>query len=167
MPEVAAFWRQVVTINDYQRDRFARQIVTAMFNTVVGKRICILGFAFKANTGDTRESAAIGVCRALAEEQAELVVTDPQALDNARKDLGDLGDRVRFVKDPYEAARDAHAVAILTEWPLYRDLDYQRVFAAMEKPAFLFDGRHLVDPEAMFEIGFNVYSLGRPPLTRL
>ena len=132
--EVAAYWESVVTINEWQESRFVRTILESMFNTVAGKRIALLGFAFKANTGDTRESPAIYIARGLAEERAEVVVTDPQALANAQDELTDMGDHVHFASDPYTAAEGAHALAILTEWEVYRQLDYARIFACMEHP---------------------------------
>jgi UDPglucose 6-dehydrogenase len=142
-------------------------MVTTMFNTVSGKRIAVFGFAFKANTGDTRESPAIRVCRGLLEERATLAVTDPQALGNARKDLADVAERLTFEADPYAAARGAHAIAVLTDWSEYRDLDYERIFAGMVKPAFVFDGRNCLDHPRLHEIGFNVYPIGKKPLTHL
>ena len=144
--------------------RFARQIVRRLFNTVVGKRIAIFGFAFKAETSDTRESPAIQVCRLLAEERARLVVTDPAALEHARRDLADLPG-VEFEPDPYRAAAGAHAIALLTEWQQFRGLDYRRIYAGMEKPASIFDGRNVLDHRALFEIGFDVHPIGRRALT--
>lgn len=164
--EVAAYWEQVVAINEYQRQRFVRQIVSAMFNTLVGKRIALFGFAFKANTGDTRESPALYIARELVAERAQLVVCDPKALPNARKDLADLGDLVSYEEDPYAAAAGAHAIVLATEWPLFRELNYRRIFATMPAPASLFDGRNLLDHQALHAIGYNVYPIGRPPLTR-
>jgi len=167
LPEAAEYWRQVVRINEYQQDRFVANMVSSMFNTLAGKRIAVFGFAFKAQTGDTRESAAIRVCRHLVAEHAHVVITDPKALENAQNDLADLTARVGFVHDPYEAARGAHAVALLTDWPAYADLDYARIYASMMKPAFVFDGRNLLDPRPLFELGFNVYGIGKAPLTRV
>jgi UDPglucose 6-dehydrogenase len=135
-------------------------MLRVMFNTIAGKRIALFGFAFKADTGDTRESPAIAVARQLREEQATVVVTDPEALANAKKDLADCSD-VEYVDDPYEAARGAHAIAVMTEWELYKTLDYQRIYDSMEKPAFLFDGRNVVEHRNMYEIGFNVFPLGK------
>ena len=133
--EAAAYWQQVVDMNEFQQNRFVKTILSSMFNTIAGKRIAVLGFAFKADTGDTRESPAISVCKELATEQAQVVVSDPKALDNAEKELvGSEG--IVFEKDPYAAAAGAHALAILTEWDIYKSLDYQRIFNAMEKPAF-------------------------------
>jgi UDPglucose 6-dehydrogenase len=167
LPEVARYWEQVVTMNEYQEARFAANMVTSMFNTVAGKRIALFGAAFKANTSDTRESPALEVCRALLAEQADIVMTDPHAMENACYDLGDLAERVTFEIDPYMASKNAHAIAILTEWPQYAQMDYERVYASMVKPAFLFDGRNLLDHKKLYEMGFNVYPIGKPPLTHL
>ncbi len=166
LEEVADYWRNVVRINDYQRMRFVDRMITEMFNTVVGKRIAIFGFAFKADTGDTRESPAIHVCRQLHEERADLVVTDPKALVNARQDLKDIDGAIVYEEDPYVAAEGAHAIAVLTDWQQYRELDFERIFASMQKPAFVFDGRNLLDHRRLYEIGFNVYPIGKSPLTR-
>jgi UDPglucose 6-dehydrogenase len=159
--EVAAYWEQVVTMNEHQQARFVHQMVASMFNTIAGKRIAVLGFAFKADTGDTRESPAIAVCRGLAAEHAAVVISDPHALPNARKELADLGAAVKFEADPYAAAAGAHALAVLTDWQHYRDLDFRRIFASMEKPAFLFDGRNGLDHAALADLGFNVFAVGK------
>lgn len=165
--EVAEYWRQVVRLNDYQQRRFVSKMLKGMFNTIAGKRIAVLGFAFKADTGDTRESPAITICRELAAERAEVVVSDPQALGNARRDLEDLGDAVCYEADPYKATENAHACAVLTEWDEYRNLDYARIFDSMVKPAFLFDGRNHLDHAALHALGFNVYSIGKSALTHI
>jgi UDPglucose 6-dehydrogenase len=167
LPEVASYWEQVVKMNEFQEMRFASKMVQSMFNTVAGKRIALFGAAFKANTNDTRESPALEVCRALLEEQAEVVITDPHALENARADLGGLAERVSFEPDPYAAARGAHAIAILTEWNQFAQLDYEKIHGSMVKPAFLFDGRNLLDHSKLYEMGFNVYPIGKPALTHL
>jgi UDPglucose 6-dehydrogenase len=165
--EVADYWVGVIAINEHQKERFVLNMLNTMFNTLAGKRICLFGFAFKANTGDTRESPAIYIARRLVEERAQLFISDPQALPNAQADLRDLNGNVHFVEDPYEAARGADAVAVLTEWEQFRLLDYQRIYHAMTKPAFLFDGRNLLDHRRLFEIGFNVFPVGKTPLTHL
>lgn len=167
LTEVAEYWRQVVAMNAYQQDRFVANMIRQMFNTIAGKRIALLGFAFKANTGDTRESPAIRITRKLLEEQAQVVVSDPKALENARLDLADVADRVAFEPDPYEAAKGAHALALLTEWDAFEQLDYQQIFDGMAKPAFVFDGRNRLDHQRLFDIGFNVHAIGRPPLSHL
>ena len=164
LEEVAHYWENVVKINDYQQERFVRNMMGAMFNTLAGKGICLWGFAFKANTGDTRESPAIFIARRLLEEQAEVVVSDPKALQNARSDLADMEGRVRFVEDPVSAAEGCHAIALLTEWDLYRGLDFRKIFQSMAQPAFIFDGRNILDHQHCFDIGFNVYPVGKPPL---
>lgn len=165
--ELSEYWHQVVKINDFQQDRFVGGMISNMFNTISGKRIALFGFAFKADTGDTRESPAIRIAKQLTEERAKVVISDPRALDNARIDLSDLGERVEYEEDPYKAAEKAHALAIMTEWPRYRDLDYQRIFESMLKPAFVFDGRRILDHEKLYEMGFNVYSIGKAPLSHL
>jgi len=165
--EVARYWEAVVRMNEWQETRFVRQILASMFNTVAGKRIALFGFAFKADTGDTRESAALVVAQQLLAERAHLVVTDPQALDNARLDLRGVDGTVEFEEDPYRAAAGAHAIAVLTEWDLYRRLDYGRILQGMERPAFIFDGRNILDHRALHAMGFNVLAIGKRPLTHL
>ncbi len=161
--EVADYWESVVKINEWQEGRFIRNMLAGMFNTVAGKRIAVFGFAFKANTGDTRESPAIYVTRGLLEEKAMVVISDPRALENAKKDLEDVKEGVSFEEDPYRAAEASHAIAILTEWDLYRDLDYERILQSMATPAFIFDGRNILDHRKLFEIGFNVFAIGKTP----
>jgi UDPglucose 6-dehydrogenase len=163
--EVADYWEGVVKINEYQKERFIRNMMRAMFNTLADKKICLYGFAFKADTGDTRESPAIFIARRILEEKAEVIITDPKALKNARADLAGIDGRVSFVEDPYEAAEGCHAIAVLTEWDLFRNLDYQKIFDRMVKPASIFDGRNILDHRRCFEIGFNVFPTGKPALT--
>ncbi len=166
LPEVAAYWESVVRINEYQQDRFIANILRSMFNTLAGKKICVLGFAFKADTGDTRESPAIQITRKLLAEHAEVVISDPQALANAAADLAHEKGKISYVEDPYRAAAGCHALAVMTDWEAYRKLDYRKIYKSMVKPAFLFDGRNIVDHRKCFEIGFNVFPIGKPALTR-
>ncbi len=163
--EVADYWGSVVKINDFQKERFVINMLTTMFNTLVNKKICLLGFAFKANTGDTRESPAIYIAKRLIEEKAELVITDPEALKNAKIDLQNIDADVKYVKDPYEAAAGSYAIAVMTEWDIYKDLNYEKIYSSMIKPAFFFDGRNIVDHQRLFEIGFDVFPIGKPALT--
>jgi len=165
--EVAKYWEQVVLMNDYQERRFANRIAKAMFNTLSGKRIALFGFAFKADTGDTRESPAIYISKMLIEEHAKLAIHDPQALPNARLDMAGYEDRIEYCDDPYEAAKGAHAIAIITDWKCFAELDYKRLFDSMEKPAFIFDGRNILDHKKLFEIGFEVYPLGKAKLSHM
>jgi len=164
LTEVAEYWESVVEMNEYQKRRFVQNMLRAMFNTVAGKRIALFGFAFKADTGDTRESPAIDVALQLLSEHAKVVISDPKAIDNAKVDLANHVGRLEFVADPYEAARGAHAIAVMTEWKDYKGLDYKRIFGAMERPSFIFDGRNILNHQGLFDIGFNVFPLGQPPL---
>ena len=149
-------------MNQWQQKRFVQNILAGMFKTVAGKRIALFGFAFKADTGDTRESPAISVALGLLEEKAHIVISDPKALENAKKDLA--GAEAVYEEDPYKAAEGAHAIAVLTEWKLYKELDYARIFKSMKQPAFIFDGRNILDHKKLFEMGFNVFSIGKVPL---
>ncbi|KAK9707178.1 hypothetical protein RND81_07G178000 [Saponaria officinalis] len=180
LPEVAHYWKQVILMNDYQKTRFVNRVVASMFNTVANKKIAILGFAFKKDTGDTRETPAIDVCKGLLGDKALLSIYDPQVVeDQIRKDLSmkkfdwdhpthlqpaspTTIKTLSVVWDPYEATKDAHAVCILTEWDEFKKLDYEKMYANMQKPAFIFDGRNVVDAEKMRKIGFIVYSIGKP-----
>jgi UDPglucose 6-dehydrogenase len=167
LDEVADYWESVVRINEYQKERFVVNMLHSMFNTLAGKRICLLGFAFKANTGDTRESPAIYIAERLLEERAELVISDPKALENAKRDLSGVDGKVNYIEDPYDAVAGCHAIAVMTEWDLYRTLDFERIYDAMVKPAFIFDGRNIIDHEKCHEIGFNVFPIGKSPLSTL
>ena len=164
LEEVADYWAGVVRINDYQKERFILKMLHAMFNTLAGKKICLFGFAFKANTGDTRESPAILISQRLLEEQAELVITDPQALANAKADLVGVKGKISYIEDPYEAVVDCDAIGLITEWDAYSELDFERISRSMVRPAFIFDGRNILDHKRLFEIGFNVFPIGKPPL---
>ena len=170
LKEVADYWCKVVEMNDYQKRRFSAKIVETLFNTVNGKRIAVLGFAFKKDTNDTRESSAIYVCQDLIAENATVSIFDPQVtrdlifadLGQAQVDAEGVPNRnVDIAEDAYAACEDAHAVAILTEWDIFKDLDYQRVFDSMEKPACIFDGRNILDRPALEKIGFKTYAIGK------
>jgi UDPglucose 6-dehydrogenase len=165
LPEVAAYWNGVVTMNDYQKRRFSAKIVSALFNTVADKRIAVLGFAFKKDTNDTRESAAINVVRDLLAEHANVVVYDPKvpAAEIVADVLGkgQVNARLSVAPSAYEAAQGAHAIAIVTEWDEFKKLDYEKILAGMQKPAFLFDGRNIVDLAKLRELGFRAHGIGR------
>lgn len=166
LAEVAAYWKSVVDMNDYQTERFARTVVTHQFNSVSGKKQALFGFSFKPETDDTRDSPAHKVCMSLLGEKATLAITDPQALDNAKYDLRGLETNITFEPDPYKAAKGAHAIVLVTHWQVFRQLDYKRIFDSMEKPAFIFDGRNCLDHKALFDIGFNVYPIGKPGMSQ-
>lgn len=169
LPHVAEYWRQVVHLNDWQKSRFVERIVRTLFNTVNGKRIAILGFAFKKDTNDTRESAAINVCRDLLCEHAKLAIYDPQVdPEQIHKDLADAGvsaeliaSNVEIVEDPYTAAEGAHALATLTEWDEFKTLDLARIHHLMLKPAFVFDGRAVLPVSALKAHGFDAFVIGK------
>lgn len=168
LEEVAEYWNWVVKFNDHQMTRFADNIVRQMFNTVSGKRIVLLGSAFKANTGDTRESPALTIARRLLGEHAHVVITDPKAIENTKKDLAaeiEAGASLEFVEDPYEACEGADALAVITEWDLYKELNYERIYQNMNRPAFLFDGRNILDHKAMYEIGYHTFAIGKRPMS--
>ena len=168
--EVADYWEQVILMNDYQKRRFAQNMVRTMYNTVSGKKIAFLGWAFKKDTNDTRESAAIYVADDLLEEQAKVAVYDPKVKAlQMQSDLNYLATRpeeenaanLQTCEDAYEACKDAHAVAILTEWDAFKTLDWQRIFEGMKKPAFVFDGRNILDASEMNKIGFQFKAIGK------
>jgi UDPglucose 6-dehydrogenase len=165
LPEVAAYWDGVVKMNDWQKRRFATKISRALFNTVADKKIAILGFAFKKDTNDTRESAAIAICRDLLAEQAKVVVYDPKvSAEEIRLDVlgkGKDDPRLMVAKTAYEAAEGAHAIAVVTEWDEFKTLDYGKMFAAMHKPAFIFDGRNILDLAKLEALGFRTYGIGK------
>jgi UDPglucose 6-dehydrogenase len=152
-------------MNDWQKHRFAGRIVRSLFSSVADKKIAVFGFAFKKDTNDTRESAAISVCRDLLAEQARVVVYDPKVpADEIVADTlgkGREDPRLTVSNNPYEAAEGAHAIAIVTEWDEFKRLDYRRIFAAMRQPAFIFDGRNILDLAQLREIGFRASGIGR------
>ncbi len=170
LPEVAAYWEQVIIMNDYQKKRFAENIIHSLFNTVSGKKITLLGWAFKKDTNDTRESAAIYVADHLLSDLAHVGVYDPQVpAKSMYSDLNYLQTRpdaenkqmLTVYPDPYEAAKDAHAIAIITEWDEFKDLDWEKIYDNMQKPAFVFDGRNLLNHEQLRKIGFKVRAIGK------
>ncbi len=167
LPEVAEYWEQVVIMNEYQERRFVRKVIENMFNTVADKKVTLFGFAFKADTGDTRESPAIYITKLLADEHAKISIYDPKALKHAKEDLADVDAEIEYSDDPYAAAEGAHAILIMTEWKEFINYDYDRIFDSMIKPAFIFDGRNILDHKLLYSKGFNVYPLGQKALTHL
>src|SRR5271157_1437771 len=165
LPEVAAYWEGVVKMNDWQKHRFASRIVHSLYNSVADKKIAVLGFAFKKDTNDTRESAAISVCRDLIAEQARVTVYDPKvpAAEIRRDVLGQDGDSplLAVAPDAYEAAKDSHAVVVATEWDEFKTLDFARIYEGMSKPAFVFDGRNVLDLRKLEKIGFRAFGIGK------
>lgn len=167
--EVADYWEQVIIMNDHQKNRFSKKIVKTLYNTVADKKITFLGWAFKKDTNDTRESAAIYVANNLIFEQANIAVYDPKVkLNQMLSDLNFLESRndeankqaVTSYENPYDACKDAHAIAVLTEWDEFNSLDWQKIFDNMLKPAFVFDGRNLLDEKKIKDIGFHYQAIG-------
>ncbi|KAG6890247.1 hypothetical protein C0992_002775, partial [Termitomyces sp. T32_za158] len=168
LPEVAAYWRQVVEMNEYQKRRFSKRVVDTLFKTITGKRIAVLGFAFKADTGDTRESAAITLIRDFQAERALINIYDPKVehsqiwadLQEASPlvPLDSIKKQVTICGSALEACKDAEAVVIATEWKEFTEIDWEVVYQNMNKPAFVFDGRLLVNADELRKIGFKVRS---------
>lgn len=156
----AEYWMGVVKMNEHQQERIVSRLVREMFNTIANKRIALFGFAFKSDTGDTRETPAGTVAKLLAEEHAKIVVTDPKALPNARRDLAALSG-VEYEADEYKAAEGADAIVLMTDWRHYPSLDWRRIFDAMRKPALVFDTRNCLDAEELRGIGFKVLNIGK------
>ena len=176
LPEVANYWEQVIILNDYQKYRFAKNIITSLFNTVSGKKIAFLGWAFKKDTNDTRESAAIYVAEHLLEDGAEIHVYDPKVSEaKIKADMRYLWElngateqrilhklkQIFVYKTPQEAMDDAHAIALVTEWDEFKTYDWESIYENMYKPAFVFDGRNILDVEKLTAIGFQVKGIGK------
>ncbi len=164
LPEVAAYWEGVVKMNDWQKRRFAGRIIKALYNSAADKRVAVLGFAFKKDTNDTRESAAIAVCRDLLAEQAQVRIYDPKVpAAEIRRDLGVAEGDARLVvaRTAYEAAEGAHALAVVTEWDEFKQLDFAKIHGVMAQPAFVFDGRNVLDLAKLTKLGFRAYGIGR------
>ncbi len=167
--EVAAYWEQVIIMNDHQKKRFSNTLVKTLYNTVADKKIAFLGWAFKKDTNDTRESAAIYVADDLINEQAKITVFDPKV--SYKKIIADLDyletrstehntNSIKSNTDPYQTCKDAHAIAILTEWDEFTAYDWQKIYDNMQKPAFIFDGRNILDESKMKRIGFVYQAIG-------
>jgi UDPglucose 6-dehydrogenase len=171
LPEVAEYWHQVVLMNDYQKRRFAQTIIRSLFNTISGKKIAVLGWAFKKDTGDTRETAAVFVAKDLLEERAMLNVYDPKVTESqifmdldyyGISDEIDIEEHVKVHSDAISCCTGVHAIAVMTEWEEFKDIDFAALYETMEKPAFVFDGRNILDHDELRAIGFEVYAIGKP-----
>ena len=164
LPEVAEYWEQVIRMNEYQKERFVTRILDSMFNTVSGKRIAILGYAFKKDTNDARESPAIAICRRLLEEKAQLAIYDPKvSKDTILSSLAlpkEQTASIEFCNSVREACNQSHCIAILTEWDEFKEIDFAEIYESMIKPAILFDGRNLLDLEKIRSIGFTAKGIG-------
>ena len=160
----AEYWMGVIKMNDHQQERIVSRLFRAMFNTLANKKIAIFGFAFKADTGDTRETPAGTVARLLNDEHVCLSITDPKAIPNAKKDLEDLlgtPTPPTYTSDPYVAAKDADAILLMTDWSEYPALDWTKLYKSMRKPALVFDTRNCLDADKLRKIGFTVLNIGK------
>ncbi|KAL2919854.1 hypothetical protein HK105_200771 [Polyrhizophydium stewartii] len=170
LPEVAAYWKQVVEMNEFQKSRFAARVVQRLFNTITNKSIAVFGFAFKKDTGDTRESAAISLIKYFLQENANIRIYDPKVeheqieMDLTEPDIATpetYKKRVTISKSAYEAAHDADAIVVVTEWDEFKTLDYTKIYEHMKKPAFIFDGRLILDAKKLKSIGFHMEVIGK------
>lgn len=170
LDEVADYWENVIKINNYQKNRFADSIITSLNNTLSGKKITFLGWAFKKDTNDTRESAAIYIADTLIEDKADIFVFDPKVEKKRMfEDINYLKSRseeenskyLNFTTDPYEAMSGSYAVAVITEWDEFKDYDWKKIYNSMNKPAYIFDGRNILDHEELRKIGFKVKAIGK------
>ena len=169
---MAEYWHQVIKINDYQKKRFADLITRSLFHTLNSKRITIFGFAFKKNTGDTRESAAIYISKFLLDEGAFLNILDPKVeeeqlwFEMSNPQLNLTLDMVKkkvklYSDDVYEACKQSHAIVVCTEWDQFKEYDYKKIYNVMQKPAFIFDGRLILNHSELIEIGFKAEAIGK------
>ena len=142
--EVAEYWRQVIKINDYQKYRFAKKIISSLFSTVSDKKITLLGWAFKKDTNDSRESAAIYIADYLIDNGAKISVYDPMVSEQRMlEDLNSLNTRsyednkkaLSISKNPVQACKKSYAIAVITEWDEFKFYDWQQIFNDVIKPA--------------------------------
>lgn len=175
LKDVADYWEQVIVMNDYQKQRFAEKMISTLYNTVNGKKICFLGWAFKKDTNDTRETAAVYIASILLQDNAEIHIYDPKVNQNQiysdllyltdlkHHDLTveEIKNRVYVYQDPYKAMSKSHAIAILTEWDEFRDYNWNEVYSNMYKPTFVFDGRNIADKKQLTQIGFKMFQIGK------
>ena len=164
LPEVANYWEQVISMNEYQKERFVRRILSSMFNTVSGKKIAILGYAFKKDTNDARESPAIGVCKRLLNEKAKLSIYDPKVesatiLSTLKTKPGN-DQNIEIAESVLEAVTDSHCVVVLTEWDEFTEVNFKKVYSLMHKPANIFDGRNILNLDELRSIGFSAIGIG-------
>ncbi|CAG9132964.1 hypothetical protein JYU34_018108 [Plutella xylostella] len=171
LPEVAAYWQQVIDLNDYQKTRFTRKVIESLFNTITDKKIAILGFSFKKNTGDTRESPAIHVAKTLLEEGAKLHIYDPKVEHDqiffelthpsitSEPEL--FRKNIQIHNTAYSAIAGTHAIVLCTEWDEFKELDYKKIYDVMMKPAYIFDGRKILDHDSLVNMGFHVQTIGK------
>ena len=164
LPEVAQYWESVLNINNWQKKRFADNVVDSFFNTINDKVIAVLGFAFKKDTNDTRKSPAIDICKRLLEERATLNIYDPKVESEKifqNLESNNQHSRVNICSNSIETFQNANAILILTEWDEFKQIDFIKAFEVMKKPAWIFDGRNILDHQELKTIGFEVKAIGK------
>jgi UDP-glucuronate 4-epimerase len=165
--EVAAYWQQVVDMNEHQKATFGGKIISCLFNTVTNKKIAVFGFAFKKDTGDVRETPALAVCHMLMQDGAVVHVYDPKvkkedALIEFKYHNMEVDEsRLIFCPSPAQAVTDSHAIVVLTEWDEFKTYPYREFYSKMMKPAFIFDGRSMLNHTELEHIGFEVHAIGK------
>lgn len=164
LPEVAQYWESVLNINNWQKKRFADNVVDSFFNTINDKVIAVLGFAFKKDTNDTRKSPAIDICKRLLEERATLNIYDPKVESEKifqNLESNNQHSMVNICSNSIETFQNANAILILTEWDEFKQIDFTKAFEVMKKPAWIFDGRNILDHKELKTIGFEVKAIGK------
>ena len=169
LDSVANYWEQVLVVNSWQKNRISNLVVQKLFGTVTSKKILLLGFAFKANTNDTRESPAIEISKNLLENGAHLSISDPKvtnkqienelSLKELEEDPSSKG-KWNFDKDIYKAAKNADAIIIVTEWKEYENLNWKEISSLMRKPAWVFDTRKILSKKDLKKLGINYWQVG-------
>ena len=172
LEEVSSYWQKVIDINSWQSNRITEIIVNSLFGTLKDKKIAILGFAFKANTNDTRESRAINICTSLIDEGAILQIFDPRVtkeqiakeLNSSPRDSQKMSDnkgswmKSKSINDSFD---NIDAVVILTEWDEFKNLDWDSLSKKMRRPSWLFDTRSISNVEVARKNGINIWEIGR------
>ena len=178
LPEVSRYWEAVVNLNTWHQERIATKVIEKLFGTVDGKKISILGFSFKANTNDTRESPAIKISKILLEEGAHLKINDPKvSKKQISKDLNSIqidleknqADRNspesngswEYCEDLKETFIGCDAILIITDWQNYRNLNWKEICSLMRKPAWIFDTRRIIDPSTIDQLNLNLWQIGK------
>ena len=166
--QVADYWQAVLNLNHWQKNRISELIVKNLFGTVSGKKLAIFGFAFKANTNDTRESPSILICKNLIIEGAILSIYDPKVLkedisnelDTDLKKISNITGSWSKSYDCLSACSEADAIIFLTPWDEFKSFPFEKIYKIMRKPAWIFDSRNCIDIDLVKKIGFKVWRIG-------
>ena len=167
LEKVANYWEQILIINKHQRDRFSKKIINLIKKENLKPKVLLLGWAFKKNTNDTRESAAIYVTNNLLNKNIEIDIYDPKVkqsqvdFDLSNINLDYNKSLVNFIEEPFLNVSECNIIAIMTEWDEFKDYDWEKIYIKSNKPTYIFDGRNILEPEKIKKIGFNYIGLGR------